>query len=631
MSSKLTALTELTSITDTTDLVYMVDAPGTTPVSRKTQISTLKRDLFNNVEIQVTATTHGFIAGDVGKPIAKYSAGTYAFAQSDTQEHVETVGIMSAYVDANTFKVVHSGKFTKTSHGYTGPVVFVSPSVAGGLTETVPTTDGQFIKPIAKVIDANTLEIIDYPAIRITSTSNTSSIASNAYEWAGTTTDATQTEIFLNGLTNNRYTVAANSQTGFLFYVSACDSSNNCRTWKIEGGIKRNGSNTTAILGSNLVTGLQNDASTTAWDVNGYADDTNEALTPKVTGAASTTIYWKIIGILTNTSVSSMSSFPYSCRNKIINGNFFPGGWQRGTSLAADGAGITRYLADRWGTFGNGSTIAPSQQVFTVGQTDVPYEPQFYHRCVVVSDSAAASQTQFNQRIENVRTLAGQTATLSFYAKADTSKNIAVLPYQNFGTGGSPSAEVYMTPITFSLTATWQKFTTTFSVPSISGKTIGTTKSGMLAVIWFFDAGSNLNAYTNSLGHQSGTFDIAQVQLEAGSIATPFEQRPYTVELALCQRHCQKIGLTNAYPKIWGYGPSAANISFNFPLPVKMYAPPTITIAGTWAVVNCGQPTTNGISADGFSLKIATTDIAAGVAYAYPNGDDDYILLEAEI
>jgi hypothetical protein len=44
--------------------------------------------------------------------------------------------------------------------------------------------------------------------------------------------------------------------------------------------------------------------------------------------------------------------------------------------------------------------------------------------------------------IEDVRTFAGQQVTISFWAKADATKNIAVELVQGFGSGGSPSTEV---------------------------------------------------------------------------------------------------------------------------------------------------------------------------------------------
>jgi hypothetical protein len=217
-------------------------------------------------------------------------------------------------------------------------------------------------------------------------------------------------------------------------------------------------------------------------------------------------------------------------RNIIINGNFDV--WQRGTS------GSTGYVADRWRTLTASSTTAVSQQSFTLGQTDVPNEPEYFHRVVVTSAAGASSYAVLQQRIEFVRTFAGQTATISFWAKADAAKDIAVEFSQDFGSGGS--AGVFGAHVTTcSLTTGWQKFTATADIPSISGKTIGTGQSSLDITFWF-DAGSDHNSRSNSLGQQSGTFDIAQVQLEAGETATPFEHRSYGEELALCQRYYEK-------------------------------------------------------------------------------------------
>jgi hypothetical protein len=93
---------------------------------------------------------------------------------------------------------------------------------------------------------------------------------------------------------------------------------------------------------------------------------------------------------------------------------------------------------------------------------------------------------------------------------------MAVEFLQSFGTGGSPSATVTAIGVTTcALTTAWQKFTIPVSIPSISGKTLGTNNDDFLGVMFWMDAGSSFNARTNSLGQQSGTFDIAQVQFEA--------------------------------------------------------------------------------------------------------------------
>lgn len=236
---------------------------------------------------------------------------------------------------------------------------------------------------------------------------------------------------------------------------------------------------------------------------------------------------------LSNLDIVPNSSFMF--RNKIINGNFDI--WQRGTSQTSSGYGS----ADRWFNIHSGSTKTASQQAFNLGQTDVPGNSKYYLRHVVSSVAGDPNYCIAMQKIEGVDTLAGQTATLSFWAKADSNKNIATEFLQYFGTGGSPSTLVNTIGVTtHNLTTSWQKFTATVAVPSISGKTLGSNGDDRLELNFWFDAGSDYNSRTNSLGQQSGTFDIAQVQVEEGTVATPFEHRPIGMELSLCQRYYQK-------------------------------------------------------------------------------------------
>lgn len=236
----------------------------------------------------------------------------------------------------------------------------------------------------------------------------------------------------------------------------------------------------------------------------------------------------------------TQATIPYTVtqlKNQIINGNFDI--WQRATSRSASTGVI--YTADRWLFAAGGSTCAPSRQNFTLGQTDVPGEPRYYHRNVIASVAGANNFVQFAQRIEGVRTFAGQTVTFSFYAKADAAKPISIEFYQSMGTGGSPSADVSGIDVQkITLSTSWQKYSVTANIPSISGKTLGTNNDDCFAVVFWMDSGSTFAARNASLGQQSGTFDFAQVQLEAGSLATSFDVRPLSVELAFCQRYYEK-------------------------------------------------------------------------------------------
>ena len=319
---------------------------------------------------------------------------------------------------------------------------------------------------------------------------------------------------------------------------------------------------------------------------------------------------------------------PYAAfRNKIINGNFDI--WQRATSQTSHGYGSD----DRWLNGSVGSTKTHSQQAFALGQTAVPNNPTYYSRTVVTSVVGAANYIAKWQNIEDVSKSSGKTFTLTFWAKADANRNIAIEFYQHFGTGGSPSTEVRSIGVTtFALTTSWQKFTTTVTFSSVSGKTLGTNNDDYYGVGFYFDAGSSLNSRTNSLGQQSGTFDIAQVQLEEGSAATPFESRPLAVEQVLCQRYYEKnFGISlfavNGYSAANGSGGAALWVSFA----VTKRVAPSVTKVGTWIINSVqAQPAVAGITTGGCSLYAVGSATTTGCGWQTDSVDDG-LTIDAEL
>ncbi len=311
-------------------------------------------------------------------------------------------------------------------------------------------------------------------------------------------------------------------------------------------------------------------------------------------------------------------------RNKIINGSFDI--WQRATSQTSSDIGS----ADRWYNESNGSTKTTSRQAFPLGQTDVPGNPKYFMRTVVSSVAGASNYALTAQRIEGVQTLAGQVCTLSFYAKADATKNIAVDWVQYFGAGGSPSAAITgINTTTFTLTTSWQRFTMTFTMPSISGKVLGTDGEDRINPTFWFDAGSSYNARTNSLGNQSGTFDIANVQFEAGNQATPFEQRPLQTELDLCQRYAGiYAGSIDSYicPAL-GYSASTVVALFPFPTNLRI-KPRAVFVTGTITAnlggtsVSCGSATLGSAVTPSLGfISFAASGVPVGYAgYIYSTG-----------
>lgn len=221
-------------------------------------------------------------------------------------------------------------------------------------------------------------------------------------------------------------------------------------------------------------------------------------------------------------TVNLLESAQYAAgKNKIINGDF--GIWQRGTSFNATSAANV-YSADRWTTYQNGSgTFTISQQAFTPGTAPVAgYEGSFFLRNAITT---LGTTTAFllSQRIEDVRTFAGQTVTVSFWSKSLTNLGTVVSIAQNFGSGGSSTVTTSGTAITN--TGSWQRFTQTIVLPSIAGKTIGTS--------------SYLELTFTSALTANQSIDIWGVQLEAGSTASPFQTATGTKqgELAACQRY----------------------------------------------------------------------------------------------
>ena len=266
--------------------------------------------------------------------------------------------------------------------------------------------------------------------------------------------------------------------------------------------------------------------------------------------------YWSDytnVYIAMRNSGGDVLALPYNAvsSNLLINGGFDV--WQRGTSFASG------YTADRWRIDfnGTGATRAITRQAFTAGQTDVPANPTYYLRYAQSVAGSGATYNLLTYRVEDVSKLSGQTVTLSFYAKADSVRNTSTQLSQYFGTGGSPS--VYVEEVVHSLTTSWQRFTRTLTFPSISGKTIG--------------ANSFVELYFIMPPNTAFIIDIANVQLNYGSVALPFVPRSFADELRLCQRYYNSL-VVNTIGTIY-YTGYARTASISYP---SMRISPTVAI-----------------------------------------------------
>ena len=309
---------------------------------------------------------------------------------------------------------------------------------------------------------------------------------------------------------------------------------------------------------------------------------------------------WQIVGTPPTALIAG--------KNKIINGDF--GVWQRGTSFTIGASG---YDSDRW-QYAVASAVPTgtiTQQTFTPGTAPVTgYEGTYYKQYLVTANNGCTLLQAF-MKMEDVRLFANQTVTLSFWAKADGTSSGTVTLGQNFGTGGS--AEVDTAVGTFNLTTAWQRFSFTVTLPSIAGKTIGTSSS----LILFLNMPSSGSILRN------GTYSFWGFQLEAGNLAgatpttgypTEFTTASGTVggELALCQRYYYKVyssAATSINEKVAiGLATSTTAALYQIPLPITMRVAPYGTInslgASSFAVINSSN--SNAVAATSLSYEVTT-------------------------
>ena len=271
---------------------------------------------------------------------------------------------------------------------------------------------------------------------------------------------------------------------------------------------------------------------------------------------------------------------------------------QRNAGAAVTVNGAAPYTVDRW--FAEDATDG----AFTVQQDSSSNTVTGFSssaKITVTTADASLAATQyavFTQRIEGFNTADlmwgtanAKTITLSFYVRSS-----------NTGTFGgvlSNSAENYSYPFTYSISATdtWEQKSVTVTGPT-AGTWIGATNGKGMIVTFALGSGSTYvgtagawaaadyrggaTGQTNIIGTLNATWYITGVQLEVGSVATPFERRDYGRELAMCQRYFYKISAVENYTRYAiAVADDAAYAGGIVSLPVQMRANPTLETTGT--------------------------------------------------
>ena len=258
-------------------------------------------------------------------------------------------------------------------------------------------------------------------------------------------------------------------------------------------------------------------------------------------------------------------------KNAVINGGFDI--WQRGTSVAFGGAGVVT-SADRWATYSNGNATL-SRQV-TGDSTNLP----FIQYCARMQRNSGDTATllSMGNNFETINSIpfAGKTVTMSFYARkganySPTADAFAVYLRTGTGTDQNVIASGYTgssgLSTTVTLTTTWQRFTLT-----------GNIGSNVTEIAPEFRCNTTGTAGANDYA------EITGVQVEVGSVATPFSRAGGTIagELAACQRYYyfHATGTNRYISMAAAWSSSQANGYLQFP--VTMRTIPTMAmLSGT--------------------------------------------------
>jgi hypothetical protein len=221
---------------------------------------------------------------------------------------------------------------------------------------------------------------------------------------------------------------------------------------------------------------------------------------------------------------SQLQQFPAHVfrKNRVINGAFQV--WQRGKSGVigrASGEPQSAFGPDRWMIYSPRNAVCNWTQLPLEQDANIN-EAKFGLR---LSRQGEGQGWNLSQRIENVETLAGGKVTVSFYMRTSVPHTCAVILRQNFGVNSTdPNIDV---GTSVELTTVYKKYVVTLELGSVVNKNKGVANDFLELIFASWGTGTH---YT----------DITNVQIETGSVATPYDYRTYQEEHRSCMRYFEK-------------------------------------------------------------------------------------------
>jgi hypothetical protein len=265
----------------------------------------------------------------------------------------------------------------------------------------------------------------------------------------------------------------------------------------------------------------------------------------------------------------------FGFKNRLINGQMLVAQYGSSGTITSGATGV--YTMDRWQHRSSGSTGGTT----TFSQV---YEASTGLTKLRLNYSGATGTAYIQQKIEAqfITDLWGNTVTFSFYSN-DTLADIDLYSYDATGT----EAIIVLNAKPTSLGGNRYSYTLTLPVPA--GGTRSGNNIGLLFVI---------KMKGGAVPSNSTNYDYWNIQLEKGSI-TPFEYRPYPVELALCQRYYWRFVHSSTSSFTFGHQQTTNLARFVITTPVPMRTTPTVatnaTLIAIW-VASGGTSTSSALS-----------------------------------
>ena len=347
-------------------------------------------------------------------------------------------------------------------------------------------------------------------------------------------------------------------------------------------------------------------------------------------------------GICTVTTVKStnvVNATPLSHRNLLINSEFVVN--QRANSSVAVGDG--NYPCDRWKIANNGTltgTMEVSTQVPTIDSNNFTKSIKVTSTSTTAA-SSAGDYAAIGQRLERNAaanfgwgTSNAQSLTLSFYVRSSKTGIFSA-----YLIGGDGFNRTFTFEYTIASANTWQKVEQTITGDTGGSWTYSTDNSiglglnfvlenlgsgaGTTSSLNSWQAGNNYAGSTNQVNlfdTNGATWYVAGVQLERGSVATQFEHRKESDELAQCHRYYQKIhGSSLSYFGVGNVdGATMAQILVNFITEMRV-APTSLETNGTGSHYSV-RMNSNATGSSVPTLSNAHTKNAMVIFYAASHG-----------